>query len=164
MLTANQINIILDALYQALLQKIPNLRIPSAVSIQGVKETGVQAALAFGFLFIGKIETKMTLILEWETAIKLAAKIIKVEKVDSFDKNQLEALETVMQDAIEKIMARFIEAGTQCEILPLPITTDSPVLLGSSFESRTLKIPILTQWQPILLYLSFSPPEEKHAA
>ncbi len=164
MIEASHINILLDALYQALVQKIPKLRSPTVGTLSVVREIGVQGAVVFNGLLSGGIDSKLTIILEWETALKLAGKITHNPKPDSFDQVQLEALEGVIHDAMERALARLEEVSVHCEFLPLPTLTDSNVVLGTGFDSKILKIPIQTLWQPINLYLSFVVPEVVHAA
>lgn len=155
MLSADHINIILDSLQRSLVEKIPELRPPTLGTVVLVKDVGVHGAVVFGSLFTGDIEMKMTVATDWETAIKLATTITQIEKAEAFDQALMDALESVVHDAWEKITSHYARMGIRCEILPLPTLIDSNVLIGAHPDSVTIKIPIQTAWQPIDLYLSF---------
>lgn len=161
MLSAEHINIILDCLYRSLREKIPNLRFPSLGAIEVVGAVGVHGSVVFGSLLTGDLDVKMTVAIDWETAIKLATTITKIDKADAFDQPLMDALEGVVNDTWEKVTAHYSQMGVQCEILPLPTMIDGNVLLGAHPDPLTIKIPIRTDWQPIDLYLSFPRPAKQ---
>ena len=156
MLRADQINVVLDALHGALREKIPHLKSPVLGGMELVKTDGTYGSVAFGTLLAGDVDGKITVILEWETALKLATKVTK-GKLDHFGDEAKGALEEALQRANEIMTTRFSEMGLKVDALQLPTLIDTNVLTALHKDRGVLKVQINTLWEPILLFFSFLP-------
>lgn len=154
MLTASEINFILGALHEAMKAKIPNLKEGSVSSVEATHSPGTFASLALSVLLLGEVDAKLTLVFEWETAIRLANKILNLGKVDSFGEDSQLALEEVIKAAGEKIAACYQAQNRKVEALLLPSLVETNVLLSFHPAADILKVNIQTAWDPIVLYVA----------
>lgn len=164
MLSAQQLNFVLDSFHQALKEKLPRLRKPSVQSVEAVRARGVFAPANFGILLKGGVEAKITASLERETALALAAKLLGVPRLEHFSEDGILALEEVVSDCAAKIaVALSANVSPGVEAVRLPTVVETNALLTFFDESDILKISIATIWNPIDLYVASPKVEEKES-
>ena len=115
---------------------------------------GTFGSLVYSVLLIGDIDAKLTILFEWETALKLSAAILKIEKAETFTEDAQFALEEVVKNAGEKVAEIFTQSGNKTESVLLPTLLESNVLLSFHPNAETVKVVIQTLWDPIVLFVA----------
>lgn len=157
-LSAEEINGILNALHGALKEKLPRLREPSVGSMESCSASGAYGFLVFGILLFGKQEAKLTIIIEMETALKLASKLLNVPRLEAFSDDAQLVLEEIVRLAAQKLAPPF------SQVLILPTLLEANTLLSYYPRTESLKISILTLWDPITLFVACPKVEENAAS
>lgn len=161
-LTHVEINCVLEALHLGLKEKLPRLREPSVNSVEGVRSTGTYGFISFGILLVGHCNAKLTIVLEWETALKLASKLLNVSRLEAFSEDAQLALEDVLKTVSEKTAKLLTKTNAKVEAFPLPSIIEGNTLLSHFEKSDTIKVSIQTLWDPIQLFIS-CPQEAREA-
>lgn len=161
MLKAEQINTILNALHQALREKIPRIREPSVESVEGIKANGTNGSVIFGIILLGETQSKLTIVLDWETALKLSAKLLSVPRLEEFSDDAQLVLEDMIKSAGNGIAEKFSATqGSKTEAFILPTLVEGNALLSLYPQAETIKITIKTLWEPISLFIACPRVEE----
>lgn len=158
-LNADQINAVLDALHQALKERLPRLREPAVESVEGFGGKGTYGSIAFGILLFGGVEAQITILLEWETARKLSSKLLGVPKLEFFSEDAQLVLEETMQSASDFIKRKLSAyVPEKIETATFPTCVEGNILLSHYPETEIVKVTIQTLWDPITLFVACPKP------
>lgn len=159
MLNAKEVNIILESLIQCLEERAPALKPIAVEAPQGVTSQGTYGSVILGALLTGHLDGKITLTLEWTTALQIVEELTHT-KLDTFNEGAQRALEGVFYETAQAIAAGLVAAGREVEIYPLPTLVDTSALLAEEGGVRTVRIGMFTKNAgTINLYLAFGTTE-----
>lgn len=154
MLNVQQVNLILEALFKTLEEKVPSIAPLSVGTPEAVKTPGAYGSVVLSALFTGDLDGKLTLTLEWVIAFAIAGEITR-QKVENFNTQVQNAVETVFYEGAQGIASGLATQGKTVEIRPLPTLVDTDVLLAEDNKHKPLKLPITAKGGLLNLYLAF---------
>jgi len=152
MISAEDINTFLDALYCTVETRFPNAAPLGISTVEIPKAQGEYGAVVLGMLLVGQVDGKITLVFEWEPAVKMNQSIDD-KKSDIFDERTQELLQDVLAETKIKALELYKERDRDVEIQPLPVLTDTNVLYGTLNHS-VVQINITSEWGPFQIYFS----------
>jgi CheY-specific phosphatase CheX len=153
MLNAVEVNTIVESTLAAIecVPKMPQLSIGPP---EAMPQPGAYGSLILGALFTGGLEGKLTMTLEWVTVFALAEALTNT-RIEGFNEEAQQALESLFQAAVQGMADRFAELGVELDIRVMPTLVDTSVLLGEEGQRGSVKVPILLESGTINLFLAF---------
>jgi chemotaxis protein CheY-P-specific phosphatase CheC len=153
LLNANQINSILNVFFDEIESRLPEWNGMSVGEISSVS-SGVHGPFMMSALISGEHEGKITLLLEWDTATKLAGDLLQ-KPIESFDEESKEIVESLFHETMNGIASTLNTASQNVEYNILPTLSNSTVLLAEDRSIPVVKIPIQTRTGVMQLFLGF---------
>lgn len=154
MLNADQVNVILDAMFTTFDARVPNLTSLQVTQPEPVNSTGAYGSVILGALFTGGLEGKLTLAFDWAMAFQIA-EAISGTKIEGFSDVAQQALIGMFQEAVQIMADRFAGAGVMLDIRILPTLVDTSVLLSEGGDGGAIRLPLQADQGAMNLYLSF---------
>ena len=154
MLPAEQVNIFLESFYGHAGALHPKIEPIGLGTTELVKSRGSFGSVVLGALITGNIEGKLSLVLEWNTAMRTAEVLLGVP-LETFTTDAFSSLEQFFHGYAENLANLFASHGHTIEIRIMPSLTDSHFLLGEEGVSATLKLPLQSSYGSLILFLSF---------
>jgi len=155
MKSAKTVNAIIDSLFSYLEERIPQLK-PLSINSPAIQTRGsVSASIVVSSLFTGSLDGKLSIALDWDTASKLA-QIVNPPKAGQPNTEIPESIEQLFEKAWPMMASNLKTNGIETQILSLPTSLDTNVLLGKDGPIASLEIPINCRYGPLHMYLALN--------